>query len=97
MTSWCLVVMAQHQWSCHSSVSYQDQIQKADPSINLLLSPSPQMNDYMAAYHDSVLWVGQVMREITEKPPSEIQQMEFVNVNFFRNTTFNGREGDTAG
>ncbi|XP_019938666.2 guanylyl cyclase C isoform X2 [Paralichthys olivaceus] len=51
------------------------------------------MNDYMAAYHDSVLWVGQVMRDIVEKPPSELQQMEFVNVNYFRNTTFNGSAG----
>lgn len=51
------------------------------------------MNDYMAAYHDSVILIGKVMREIVEKPHWEIQQMEFVNVNYFRNTTFNGRKG----
>ncbi|XP_022598101.1 heat-stable enterotoxin receptor-like [Seriola dumerili] len=51
------------------------------------------MNDYMAAYHDAVLLTGQVMREIAKKPQSEIQQMEFVNVNYFRNTSFNGSAG----
>ncbi|XP_034427387.1 heat-stable enterotoxin receptor [Hippoglossus hippoglossus] len=62
-------------------------------TINPDLKDNDTMNDYMAAYHDSVLWVGHVMREIAEKPQSEIQQMEFVNVNFFRNTTFNGSAG----
>lgn len=51
------------------------------------------MNDYMAAYHDSVLWIGQVMREISKKPQSEIDEMEFVNVNYFRNISFNGKRG----
>ncbi|XP_053269862.1 guanylyl cyclase C [Pleuronectes platessa] len=62
-------------------------------TINPDLKDNDTMNDYMAAYHDSVLWVGQVMRLIAEKPPSEIQQMEYVNANFFRNTTFNGSAG----
>uniref|UniRef100_A0A8C3AZ88 Guanylyl cyclase C n=1 Tax=Cyclopterus lumpus TaxID=8103 RepID=A0A8C3AZ88_CYCLU len=52
------------------------------------------MNDYMAAYHDSVLLIGEVMREIAKKPQSEIQQMEFVNVNYFRNISFNGSAGN---
>lgn len=60
-------------------------------SVSLFLSL--QMNDYMAAYHDAVLLIGQVMREIVEKNNSEIQQMEFVNVNYFRNISFNGKEG----
>uniref|UniRef100_A0A3P9PUZ1 Guanylate cyclase n=1 Tax=Poecilia reticulata TaxID=8081 RepID=A0A3P9PUZ1_POERE len=52
------------------------------------------MNDYMAAYHDSVLHIGNVMREIASKNQSEIQQMEFVNVNYFRNVVFNGIAGE---
>ncbi|TNN51387.1 Heat-stable enterotoxin receptor [Liparis tanakae] len=47
------------------------------------------MNDYMAAYHDAVLLIGEVMRELAKRPASEIQQMEFVNVNHFRNISFN--------
>lgn len=49
------------------------------------------MNDYMAAYHDSVLLVGEVMRNIAEIPQSDIQQMEFVNANYFRNISFKGK------
>ncbi|KAF0025177.1 hypothetical protein F2P81_022058 [Scophthalmus maximus] len=59
-------------------------------TINTDLKDNNTMNDYMAAYHDSVILIGKVMREIVEKPHWEIQQMEFVNVNYFRNTTFNG-------
>ncbi|KAM9336605.1 guanylyl cyclase C [Symphorus nematophorus] len=51
------------------------------------------MNDYMAAYHDSVLLIGQVLRSIIEKNQSEIQHMEYVNVNYFRNITFSGIAG----
>lgn len=50
------------------------------------------MNDYMAAYHDSVLHIGNVMREIATKNQSEIQEMNFVNVNYFRNVVFNGKD-----
>lgn len=57
------------------------------------LTVSLQMNDYMAAYHDAVLRIGQVMREISSANQSEIQEMGFVNVNYFRNTTFNGKNG----
>lgn len=49
------------------------------------------MNDYMAAYHDAVLLIGQVMRKIISKNESEVQEMEFMNVNYFRNTSFNGK------
>ncbi|XP_044034337.1 heat-stable enterotoxin receptor isoform X2 [Siniperca chuatsi] len=63
-------------------------------TINTDLKDNNTMNDYMAAYHDSVLLIGQVMREIVEKPQSEIQQMEFVNVNYFRNISFNGSAGN---
>ncbi|XP_039990328.1 heat-stable enterotoxin receptor [Xiphias gladius] len=61
--------------------------------INTDVKDSNMMNDYMAAYHDAVLLIGQVMRDIVEKPQSEIQQMEFVNANYFRNTSFNGTAG----
>lgn len=51
------------------------------------------MNDYMAAYHDAVLFIGQVMRTIGEKNLSELQEMEFVNTKYFRNTSFDGKAG----
>lgn len=53
-----------------------------------------QMNDYMAAYHDAVLLVGQVMRDIAIRNPAEMQGMEYVNTNYFRNVSFNGEQGD---
>ncbi|KAG7507192.1 heat-stable enterotoxin receptor-like [Solea senegalensis] len=61
--------------------------------INADLKGNNPMNDYMSAYHDAVLLIGQVMRDIVSKPPSEIQQMDFVNVNYFRNISFNGTGG----
>uniref|UniRef100_A0A671UGT8 Guanylate cyclase n=1 Tax=Sparus aurata TaxID=8175 RepID=A0A671UGT8_SPAAU len=51
------------------------------------------MNDYIAAYHDAVLLVGQVMRNISAKNPSEIENMEYFNTKDFRNISFNGEEG----
>lgn len=54
------------------------------------------MNDYMAAYHDAVMLVGQVMRDIVNKSQMEIEQMEFVNVNYFRNISFDGEGGERA-
>lgn len=73
-------------------------IQKLVPLISLFLSLSLflQMNDYTAAYHDAVMLVGQVMREIVNKSQLEIEQMEFVNVNYFRNISFDGKEGERA-
>lgn len=52
------------------------------------------MNDYVAAYHDAVLLIGQVMRNIARQNQSQIQEMEYVNVNYFRNISFNGRKMD---
>lgn len=49
------------------------------------------MNDYMAAYHDAVLLIGQVMRKIISNNESDVEEMEFMNVNYFRNTSFNGK------
>lgn len=50
------------------------------------------MNDYMAAYHDAVLLIGQMMRKIVEKNHSDVQQMDFFSVNFFRGISFTGKE-----
>ncbi|XP_008312951.1 heat-stable enterotoxin receptor [Cynoglossus semilaevis] len=62
-------------------------------TIHSDLKGNDTMNDYMAAYHDSVLLIGQVMRDLVQKPIAETQLMEYVNVNYFRNTTFNGTAG----
>ncbi|KAM4714937.1 guanylyl cyclase C [Anableps anableps] len=62
--------------------------------INSDCQDNNTMNDYMAAYHDSVLLIGQVMRKIAAKNRSEIQEMDYVNVNYFRNTSFKGIAGD---
>ncbi|KAM3859833.1 guanylyl cyclase C [Diretmus argenteus] len=48
------------------------------------------MNDYMAAYHDSVILLGTVMRKIFDMLPSELQLMQSINVNNFRDATFYG-------
>uniref|UniRef100_A0A3Q3QH07 Guanylate cyclase n=1 Tax=Monopterus albus TaxID=43700 RepID=A0A3Q3QH07_MONAL len=61
-------------------------------TINTDLTNNNTMNDYMAAYHDAVLLVGQVMRDIAKKS-SEILQMEYVSVNYFRSLSFNGSAG----
>ncbi|XP_037547260.1 heat-stable enterotoxin receptor [Nematolebias whitei] len=63
-------------------------------AINSDLNDNNTMNDYMAAYHDAVLRIGHVMREIAETNQSEIHGMDFMNVNYFRNTSFNGSAGD---
>uniref|UniRef100_A0A3P8RYT8 Guanylate cyclase n=1 Tax=Amphiprion percula TaxID=161767 RepID=A0A3P8RYT8_AMPPE len=62
-------------------------------TINTNLQDNNTMNDYMAAYHDAVLLIGQVIREIREKNQSEIAQMDYVNSNYFRNIRFNGSAG----
>ncbi|XP_068610409.1 guanylyl cyclase C [Brachionichthys hirsutus] len=63
-------------------------------TINTNIKGNDMMNDYMAAYHDAVLLIGQVMRRIVQKNQSEILQMEYVNANNFRNISFNGSAGD---
>ncbi|KAK5601202.1 hypothetical protein CRENBAI_002759, partial [Crenichthys baileyi] len=62
--------------------------------INSDLRDNNMMNDYMAAYYDSVLHLGRVMREIAARNQTEIQEMVFVNVNYFRNTSFKGTAGE---
>ncbi|KAM9837381.1 guanylyl cyclase C [Aulostomus maculatus] len=63
-------------------------------TISTDLKGNNTMNDYMAAYHDSVLLIGRVMREIIQKPQAEIQQMPYVSVNYLRNTSFDGIAGN---
>lgn len=75
------------------SLIYSSPRSKWNGIFLLNIPVSLQMNDYMAAYHDSVLLIGQVMRDLVQKPIAETQLMEYVNVNYFRNTTFNGRRG----
>uniref|UniRef100_A0A8C2KNI5 Guanylate cyclase n=1 Tax=Cyprinus carpio TaxID=7962 RepID=A0A8C2KNI5_CYPCA len=53
-----------------------------------------KMNDYIAAYHDAVLLFKQVMRTIWKMPSSDIQDMESVSMNYFRNVSFKGIAGD---
>nr|XP_061807414.1 guanylyl cyclase C-like [Nerophis lumbriciformis] len=52
------------------------------------------MNDYMAAYHDSVLLVSQVIKHILDNPQSEVHQRPYVSVNYLRNISFNGIAGN---
>ncbi|ROL51687.1 Heat-stable enterotoxin receptor [Anabarilius grahami] len=52
------------------------------------------MNDYIAAYHDAVLLFRQVMRNIWNTAFSEIQDMESLSMNYFRNVSFKGIAGD---
>uniref|UniRef100_A0A3Q1HS74 Guanylate cyclase n=1 Tax=Anabas testudineus TaxID=64144 RepID=A0A3Q1HS74_ANATE len=63
-------------------------------NISTDLRDNNTMNDYMAAYHDAVMLVGRVMRDIINKSQLEIEQMEFVNVHYFRNTSFDGIAGN---
>ncbi|XP_054455023.1 guanylyl cyclase C [Anoplopoma fimbria] len=61
-------------------------------TINTDLKDNNTMNDYMAAYHDSVLLIGKVMREIARKPQSESQETNYFH--YFRNISFNGIAGN---
>ncbi|XP_075890888.1 guanylyl cyclase C [Nelusetta ayraudi] len=57
------------------------------------LKSNSTMNDFVAAYHDAVLLIGQVMRNIARQNQSQMQEMEYVNANYFRNVSFNGSAG----
>ncbi|XP_051530664.1 guanylyl cyclase C [Myxocyprinus asiaticus] len=57
-------------------------------------SGNNSMNDYIAAYHDAVLLLGQVMRRIWNMASSELHVMESVSINYFRNVSFKGIGGD---
>ncbi|CDQ89068.1 unnamed protein product [Oncorhynchus mykiss] len=58
-------------------------------TVDTDLGNNVMMNDYMAAYHDAVLMFGQVMRKLWNKP--ELNPMEVVNINHFRNVSFDGK------
>ncbi|KAL0983976.1 hypothetical protein UPYG_G00135440 [Umbra pygmaea] len=62
-------------------------------TVDADLGDNVTMNDYMAAYHDAVLLFGQVMRRIWSQPDSELNNMEVVNINNFRNISFDGIAG----
>ncbi|XP_028990788.1 guanylyl cyclase C isoform X2 [Betta splendens] len=59
-------------------------------NVSADLTDAHAMNDYVAAYHDAVLLVGRVMRDIRW----DIERTEFVNVNYFRNIVFSGAAGE---
>ncbi|XP_072312685.1 guanylyl cyclase C [Eucyclogobius newberryi] len=60
---------------------------------NISRAPENKMNDYMAAYHDAVLFIGEVIRKIVQQPDSERRVDPFVSASLFRNTSFNGTAG----
>ncbi|XP_024288900.1 heat-stable enterotoxin receptor isoform X1 [Oncorhynchus tshawytscha] len=62
-------------------------------TVDTDLGNNVMMNDYMAAYHDAVLMFGQVMRKLWNKPESELNPMEVVSINHFRNVSFDGIAG----
>uniref|UniRef100_A0A6Q2Y3L1 Guanylate cyclase n=1 Tax=Esox lucius TaxID=8010 RepID=A0A6Q2Y3L1_ESOLU len=62
-------------------------------TVDLDVGDNVTMNDFMAAYHDAVLLFGQVIRKILSKPESELGNMEVINVNNFRNISFDGIAG----
>ena len=51
------------------------------------------MNDYVAAYHDSVLLIGEVMRKIWGEL-GDGSDMQAINHSYFRNITFYGKNMD---
>ncbi|CAN9508980.1 unnamed protein product [Ophioblennius macclurei] len=60
---------------------------------NYTIDKDNKMNDYIAAYHDAVLLIGLVMREIAVNNQSEMLQMEYMKTSYFRNRTFEGTAG----
>ncbi|KAK7939976.1 hypothetical protein WMY93_003302 [Mugilogobius chulae] len=62
-------------------------------SYNISTNPDNKMNDYMAAYHDAVLFIGEVIRKIVQLPYSERTNDTFLHASLFRNTSFNGTAG----
>ncbi|CAL8302423.1 unnamed protein product [Lota lota] len=61
-------------------------------TVDMDLGDNTTMNDYMAAYHDSVLLIGEVMRKIWGKA-GEGSDMQSINLSYFRNITFYGEGG----
>ncbi|XP_072523501.1 guanylyl cyclase C isoform X2 [Salminus brasiliensis] len=63
------------------------------PNTRNYIISTNTINDYIAAYHDGVLMFGQIMRKIWGIPASELQDVESVNINYFRNVSFKGMAG----
>ncbi|KAF7654003.1 hypothetical protein LDENG_00075860 [Lucifuga dentata] len=61
-------------------------------NVSTDLTGNSMMNDYMAAYYDSVLLIGQVMRMIFQNP--DIIELQSVSMNYFRNISFPGIAGN---
>ncbi|KAM4624528.1 guanylyl cyclase C [Polymixia lowei] len=59
-------------------------------TVDTDLGDNVTMNDYMAAYHDSVLLFGQVLRNMSSKPPLD----SIPDDAYFRNISFNGLAGN---
>ncbi|KAJ3608358.1 hypothetical protein NHX12_025406 [Muraenolepis orangiensis] len=58
-------------------------------TVDTDLTNNSTMNDYMAAYHDSVLLIGEVMRRIW----GTAENMQAMNLSYFRNISFHGEAG----
>lgn len=54
--------------------------------------PHNKMNDFMAAYHDAVLFIGNVSRTIAANAPQK-RVDPYLNASLFRNTSFEGTAG----
>ncbi|KAJ7984750.1 hypothetical protein DPEC_G00358010 [Dallia pectoralis] len=61
--------------------------------VDSYMGDNVTMNDYMAAYHDAVLLFGQAMRKIWSTPESELSNNDVVNIDNFRNVSFDGIAG----
>ncbi|KAJ0060099.1 hypothetical protein NL108_003934, partial [Boleophthalmus pectinirostris] len=62
-------------------------------SYNISTDPENTMNDYMATYHDAVLFIGEVIRKIAPEP--DLRMMNpILKPSLFRNTSFNGTAGN---
>uniref|UniRef100_A0AAV2M5V5 Uncharacterized protein n=1 Tax=Knipowitschia caucasica TaxID=637954 RepID=A0AAV2M5V5_KNICA len=62
-------------------------------NYNISTDPENKMNDYMAAYHDAVLFIGEVVRKIVKDRQLERRVDPFIAASLFRNTSFNGTAG----
>ncbi|CAL8283980.1 unnamed protein product [Merluccius merluccius] len=62
-------------------------------TVDMDLGDNITMNDYMAAYHDSVLYIGDVMRQIWGDSPNGVETLKSINKSYFRNITFYGEGG----
>uniref|UniRef100_A0A8C1BR20 Guanylate cyclase n=1 Tax=Cyprinus carpio carpio TaxID=630221 RepID=A0A8C1BR20_CYPCA len=89
---WNVIDNIKPKWK--TAYLYKKQNNTEDLLILIFSRFCAQMNDYIAAYHDAVLLFKQVMRTIWKMPSSDIQDMESVSMNYFRNVSFKGIAGD---